>query len=271
MSGLDREALEIERDFLLRSLDDLDAERAVGNVDDGTYRELHDDYTARAAAVIRSLDADADLTAPERPPQSTVARLLTVGGVVAFAIVAAFVLAHAIGQRHPGQTITGNSQTASGSTTIGVDPGRALAAAVRRQPKSYAAHLAYARYLLQTRDYGDAVPEFGAAARIDPSRPEPPAYAGWAGALVSQQVGDAGTRRTLLSAALERINEVIKDHPKYPDAYALKGVILFDFEHDARHAIPSFQRFLLLTDEANPLRSQVLDFLAQAEKAAGGS
>ena len=109
--------------------------------------------------------------------------------------------------------------------------------------------------------------EFGAAARLDPSQPEPPTYAGWAGALVAQQVGDAQTRQSLLSASLERINEVIKDHPKYPDAYALKGVILFDFEHDARDAVPSFQQFLLLTDETNPLRPQVLAVLAQAEKA----
>ena len=57
MTDIDRDALEAERDFLLRSIDDLEAERAAGNVDDGTYRELHDDYTARAAAVIRSLDA----------------------------------------------------------------------------------------------------------------------------------------------------------------------------------------------------------------------
>jgi hypothetical protein len=59
---------------------------------------------------------------------------------------------------------------------------------------------------------------------------------------------------------------VIKAHPKYPDAYALKGVILFDFEKRARDAIPSFQQFLLLTDDSNPLRSQVIAVLAQAEK-----
>ena len=35
-------------------------------------------------------------------------RVVTVGGIVVFALVAAFVLAHASGQRRPGQTITGN-------------------------------------------------------------------------------------------------------------------------------------------------------------------
>ena len=268
MTDLDRDALETERDFLLRSLDDLERERSEGNVDEGTYRELHDDYTARAAAVIRSLDAGADLTAPQPRSASTLARALTVGGIIVFALVAAVLLSRAVGQRRPGQTITGNSQVPAGSTTTGTDPGRQLAAAADEQPKSYAARIAYARYLYRNNDFADAVREFGAAARLDPSQPEPPTYAGWAGALVSQQVGDAETRQSLLSASLERINEVIKAHPKYPDAHALKGVIVFKFEHHARLAVPSFQQFLLLTDETNPLRSQVLDVLAQAEAAA---
>ena len=267
MSEVDREALEAEREFLLRSLDDLEVEREAGNVDDGTYQELHDDYTARAAAVIRSLDTGTDLTTPEPARGSTLARALTVGGILAFALAAAFLLTHAVGQRHPGQTITGNNQVGSGPTTTGADPGPTLAAAVKRQPKSYAAHIAYARYLISNNDFGDAVHEFGAAARIDPSQPEPPTYAGWAGALLAEQVKDAKTRRTLLAASLERINEVTTASPKYPDAYALKGVVLFDFEHNAHDAIPSFQEFLLLTDDSNPMRSQVLNVLAQAEQA----
>jgi tetratricopeptide (TPR) repeat protein len=267
VSDIDRDALESEREFLLRSLADLEAERDVGNVDDGTYRELHDDYTARAAAVIRSLEAGADLTSPESPPVSPLTRALTVGGIVAFAVAAAFLLTHAIGQRRPGQTITGNGQVAGGPSTTVADPGPALAAAVKAQPASYAAHIAYARYLIQSADFADAIHEFGAAARIDPSQPEPPTYAGWAGALLARQVSDATSRTTLLAAALERLNDVIRAHPGYPDAYALKGVILFDFEHDAVRAVPSLQQFLLLTDDTNPLRSQVLDVLAQAERA----
>jgi tetratricopeptide (TPR) repeat protein len=177
-------------------------------------------------------------------------------------------LTHAVGQRRPGQTITGNGQVGSGSPTKAGDTGAALAAAVKREPNSYTAHIAYARYLMGTKSFADAIREFGAAARLDPSQPEPPTYAGWLGALVSQQVNAGPTRQSLLAASLERINEVIKSHPRYPDAHAFKGVILFDFEHNARDAIPSFQQFLLLTDETNPLRSQVLAVLAVAEKAA---
>jgi len=269
LSDFDRETLEAERDFMLRSLADLDDERAAGNVDDGTFHVLHDDYTARAAAAIRSLDAGADLTPPEPPGASRVMRAVTIGGIVVFALAAAVLLTHAVGQRRSGQTITGNGQLGKGSTTT-PDPGPALAAAVRDQPKSYAAHIAYARYLLPKNQLADAIHEFGAAARLDPSQPEPPTYAGWAGALLAQQVSDSKARRPLLEASLERINEVIKAHPQYPDAYALKGVILFKMQGDAKHAIPPFQQFLLLTDQSNPIRPQVLAALSEAEKAAGG-
>ncbi len=270
MSGLDRASLEAERDFLLRSLDDLDAEREAGNVDDGTYRTLHDDYTARAAAAIRSLDAGTDLMPPDPPRSSRLVRGLTVGGIVVFALVTAFVLTRAVGQRRPGQTITGNGSTRAGSpSSVAADPGKALAAAARAEPRSYGAHLAYARYLLQTGDFPDAIHEFGAAARLDPSQPEPPTYAGWAGALLAQAVNDPTARRPLLEASLGRITDVIDAHPKYPDAYALKGVILYRFQGNTKQAIPLFQHFLVLTDESNPIRQLVLSVLAQAERTGG--
>jgi len=269
--SLDRGALEAERDFLLRSLDDLEAERETGNVDDGTYETLRDDYTARAAAAIRSLDAGKDLTPPDPPGASRLVRGITVGGIIVFAVVAALALTHAVGQRRPGQTITGNNQVGKSDSTTVPDPGPALAAEVKANPKSYSANIAYARYLLfQRDDFADAIHEFGTAAVLDPSQPEPPTYAGWAGALLAQQEAkqDPTIRNQLLAASVERISEVIKAHPKYPDAFALKGVILFEFEQNAKQAIPLLQQSLLLTTDSDPIRSQVLAVLAQATKAA---
>ena len=52
-----RTALEEERDFLFRSLRDLDAERTAGDIDDEDYQSLRDDYTVRAAEVVRRLAA----------------------------------------------------------------------------------------------------------------------------------------------------------------------------------------------------------------------
>ena len=271
MTGIDRDAIEAERNFLLRSLDDLEAERAEGNVDDGTYQTLHDDYTARAAAAIRSLDTDTDVTPEPAPEGSRLTRWLTVGGIVAFAVVAAFALTRAVGQRHPGQTITGNGQVGQASGATGADPGPALKAAAAARPGSYPARIAYARYLLQTADLTDAIHEFGAAARLDPSQPEPQTYAGWAGALLAAPLEAGPARDSLLDASLARVNEVTRKFPNYPDAHALKGVILYRFQGDAKDAIPEFQKFLVLTDDSNPIRATVLNVLAQAQRAVGSS
>ena len=59
--------LEEERDFLLRSLDDLDRERAAGDLDPADYVALKEDYTARAAAVLRAIDHGAGRGAPSEP------------------------------------------------------------------------------------------------------------------------------------------------------------------------------------------------------------
>ncbi|MGH8986356.1 MAG: hypothetical protein ACRDY6_21135, partial [Acidimicrobiia bacterium] len=76
----EREHLEAERDFLLRSLDDLEAEREAGGIDDESYARLHDDYTARAAAAIRALRDGVDAR-PVAAPLPWRRRLL-VGGVI---------------------------------------------------------------------------------------------------------------------------------------------------------------------------------------------
>jgi hypothetical protein len=51
-----RVALEEERDFCLRSLQDLEAEHSAGDLDDADYRTLRESYVARAAAALRQLD-----------------------------------------------------------------------------------------------------------------------------------------------------------------------------------------------------------------------
>lgn len=57
--GRERSVLEEEREFFLRSLQDLEAERAAGDIDEVDYLALRDDYTARAAEVLRQLSAPA--------------------------------------------------------------------------------------------------------------------------------------------------------------------------------------------------------------------
>jgi hypothetical protein len=57
LDGLGQTDLEEERDFLLGSLTDLDAELAAGDIEEHDYLTLKDGYTSRAAAVLRLLAA----------------------------------------------------------------------------------------------------------------------------------------------------------------------------------------------------------------------
>jgi tetratricopeptide (TPR) repeat protein len=85
-------ALEEQRDFLLASLDDLEREREAGDIDEADYAALRDDYTARAAAVLRALDeGGARFAAAKRPGSWRKAALLVAVVVVLAAGVGLFV------------------------------------------------------------------------------------------------------------------------------------------------------------------------------------
>jgi tetratricopeptide (TPR) repeat protein len=110
----DRAALIEQRDFLLASLDDLDREREAGDIDDGDYQALRDDYTARAAAVVRALERhDA---APEETSGGASSRLraIAIGAVVVvFAVAAGLVIANNFGERTAGESLISEAPTSN--------------------------------------------------------------------------------------------------------------------------------------------------------------
>jgi len=281
-------SLESERDFLLRSIRDLDAEREAGNLDEERYRELKDDYTARAAAVLRSIEEGRDAR-PAPPPVARRRRLLTGGGILAFGIVAALALAAAAGTRHPGQTITGNAQsgspmsnptpsTAPGPAAGGDQAGGDQADAARRaalekqvqdHPDDPAAHLVYARYLLEKGEATAAVKEYVATARLDPKNPEANAYAGWVSFLAAQSPNaDPKTAAELTDRALSRLDAAVAIADDYPDAHFFRGMVRLRGKNDPKAAVPDFERYLALVPNG-PLNEQVKSLLDQARRAGG--
>ncbi len=149
-----RAELEAEREFLLRSLADLEAELAEGGIDADTYATLHSDYTARTAAVLRMLAGGSD-PRPKAPPVPKGRRLLVVGAIVVFAGIAVFSLAHSAGTRTAGGSLTG------GFTQATFDP------------KSYEGHMARATELRNAGIYPEATKEYVAAAQLRPKSAEP--------------------------------------------------------------------------------------------------
>ncbi|MCU1429365.1 MAG: cytochrome c biosis factor [Actinomycetia bacterium] len=257
------ESLEAERDFLLRSLDDLDNERAAGNIDDATYARLHADYTARAAAVLRQLRDGLDLAPTVARPVTRRRQVLTLGVIAVFALTSAGLLVQSVRQRGPGGSLTGNNP----NTTVPAKQREAtLVAAVAQHPKDYAARIALARYYLGT-DLRKAVAAYDTAAQLDPTQPEPLAYGAWIRAIAARQLKPGNRDRTLLlKTAFDRFNQAIKIGPGYADTFVYRAIVWLQLGNPKR-AIPDFQRFLQLAPQDHPQRAMVLGALAQAEAA----
>lgn len=100
-------ALEDERDFLLRSIDDLDREFEAGDLDEDDYGTLRDEYTARAAATLHALDEHRATTAAARPPRRPLRLAGTLVGVLIVAGLAGWGVARAAGDRSSGEQATG--------------------------------------------------------------------------------------------------------------------------------------------------------------------
>jgi tetratricopeptide (TPR) repeat protein len=186
-------ALEDQRDFLLTSLDDLEREHVAGDVDDHDYAELRDDYTARAARVIRAIETHR-ARAPKPRAAKVPRRTLVVGaGVVAFALLAGFLVAQASGRRQAGDTLTGDIRA---SATELLEQARALGA---------------------ERRLDEAIAAYDEVLEVDPDNVEAMTYKGW----MQLQSGDQQGVVTLVDAA--------ELDPGYPDvhfflAWALHGL-----------------------------------------------
>ncbi len=99
-------ARERERDFLLGSLSDLEAEHEAGDLDEDDFVELRSHYVARAADTIRDLEGRGEDDAQTARPWARV--VLWVLGIGLLATVAGVVLADFSGSRGANDQITGN-------------------------------------------------------------------------------------------------------------------------------------------------------------------
>jgi tetratricopeptide (TPR) repeat protein len=262
----ERERLEAEREFLIRSLDDLDNERAAGNIDDDTYDTLHGDYTARAAAVLRQLRDGVDLQTPEPKRPASTARtrqLMVLGAIAVFALLAVILLVQLMRDRSPGGSVTGNNPTQS--TVSAKVREQALLKQVQENPRDYAARIALARFYLN-EDLTKAIKQYDIAAQLDKKQPEPLAYGGWIRAIAAGNGEiDKKTQSLLVTTAMDRFSQAIKIAPTYPDTFVFRGILRYRVLGDLRDAKSDFQRYLELAPQDGQFRSLVLDTLANVQ------
>ena len=239
------EQLHEERDHLLASLRDLEREREAGEIDDDDdYRALHDDYTARAAAVLRALGSgsasrsegrsgpagrrpSSRLSAP--PARRRRSLLVTVGVVLAVTSLAGGAMAMFSGSRQAGQSVTGSV------------------------PVGAAGRLAQALQLEVEGKALEALKVYDGVLADDPDNVEALAYRGW----LLERAG-------LVDEAQLSLDRAVIVNPRYADAHFFRGMLLYQDRKDPAGAVGEFRAFL----GANPppeMVPQVQQVLERAE------
>ena len=205
-------ALEEERDFLLRSLEDLEREHAAGDVDDSDFEELKDDYTARAAAVIRAIE---DRTAavkslrPQRNWQRTALGLVLVG---ALAVGASWLVFRNAGTRAPGQGLTGDIRQDSSNLILQAQGLTGQAQASLQAGDSTKA----------LKQFESAVQAYDKALEISPENVQAMTYRGWVLHTIALS-SELSVAADLDRQALEYLDEAIAIDPLYSDARVFRA------------------------------------------------
>lgn len=224
-----------EREFLLRSLEDLEREHDAGDLDDADYEALRDDYTARAAAQLR-----AERSRPPATGERGARRRggLVLGGVVAFAVLAGLLVAQASGRRDTGETASGS-----------ID-------------QSVTEKLNEAARCFNAGDGECALERYEEVLEEQPTNPEALTYKGWA---QYQLLSDP-------NAALATLLDAATANPDYPDVHAFLAIAFFrsgllQQASNELERLDSLDPPPDLLEQIEPLREQVAAALA----AVGGS
>ena len=252
------EELRAERERLLAGLREIEIERDAGELPEGDYAALRDDYTGRAAALQAELEgleggaAEVD-AAPETAPAEGDAvdptgrplrrrRLrvsLVVAGLVSVGIGAGLLVSAASGSRQAGQTVSGSV------------------------PPSASQELVAARQAMSTGNDTVALELYHAVLQAEPNQPEALAYSGW----LLRLSGDATNQRDLINEAVAAERAAEAADPSYPDPHFFLGVILLDDLHDPVAAVPQLQAYLG-THPSAAVQAAVGPVLARAQQEA---
>lgn len=260
------ESLQDDCAHLLASLEDLEREHDAGDLDDADYEALKDDYTARAAEVLRALGGtvvgastapgaaggpepievaaiEAEPIGPASGPDPADAggdagsKPVTVGSgprrgarwrpVAVGAVLLAFAGgAGALVARSAGERTPG--EAASGSITATGPTAGVID------------DLARARDLIGEGETLAAIKVYDSVIERDPTQPEALAYRGW----LLRLAGRAAGNTELIDRGMESIERAVAADPTYPDAHFFKAFVLYQDRRDPAAAVPELRTFL---------------------------
>ncbi len=234
------ESLQEQRDFLLDSLRDLERDRDAGDITEADYLELKDDYTARAAAVLRAMEAGPEPASrtesvrrprtpsrrtPSAGPRTTTTTvpsagagrrrslLVTLGVALAIVAIAGGSVAIFSGDREAGAPITGSI------------------------PGTAAERVSQAVQLDSQGQALEALKLYDSVLADDPGNVQALAYKGW----LLKRAG-------LADEAQQALDMAVALDPRFPDAHFFRGMLLFQDRKDPAGAVVEFRAFL----ENNP-------------------
>ena len=227
-----------EQQFLLRSLRDLDNERAAGDIDDADYAALRDGYIARTAAITRELKGIESV----RPAvqRGWVRRVLVIVCVIAVAAGAGIWVARQSGQRLPGQSASGAIEQSSSGL------------------------LATARQL-NFSDPGKAIELYTQVLKLEPDNPEALTYRSWILALTARAATGSVKQLALVTAVNDLLRAQKLDN-QYPDAHCFLGIVYFRFLNSASLAKPQLDTCRAM-NPPKEVQSFVDSIVAEVDKA----
>jgi tetratricopeptide (TPR) repeat protein len=229
--------LEEQRRFLLESLRDLDHELEAGDIDENDYRTLRDDYTVRAAAVVRAIEQGHARLAAVRRAKRRSPRFVAVAvaGVVGVALLAGVLVAAVSGQRLPGQTVSG-SVAASTSD-----------------------RLAQAQQKFTQGDAVGALKLYDRVLEDDPRNAQALTFRGW----ILELAG-------LHDQAIASLDKALAADSTFAMTHFFKAMVLFQGKNEPAAAIPEFQAFLATNPPPDAVNT-AQTYLQQAQAAAAAA
>lgn len=260
------DAREEERDALLRRLRDLDEEFAAGELDELDYRNLRDDYTARAAAVLRqlekssSVDVDDEFVDDDRHDLGDLGDIDDVDD-----------LEESRTRRRPARTrlvaaalVVAVIAGGAGYALAGTAKPRAMADQVSGSlPEGSVDRITRANVLVSEGKILEAVRVYDDLLKDDPENPVALAERGWILSRVDPDLVDSG---------LASIDRAITIDPQYPEAHFFRGMILWRAKGEPAMAVESFQRAIDAKPPASVIASiESVKSQAQAQADATGT
>jgi len=232
------EDLRHEQQFLLRSLRDLDNERAAGDIDDADYAALRDGYIARTAAITRELEgAVVETTTVSR---NWARRILVIAVVLAVGAGAGVWVARQSGQRLPGQSASGGIEESSST----------LLASARQ---------------LNFSDPGKAIELYTQVLKLEPDNAEALTYRSWILALTARAATGSVKQLALVTAVKDLLRAQQVDE-QYPDAHCFLGIVYFRFLNSAALAKPQLDTCKAM-NPPKEVQSFVSAIVAEVDKA----